>query len=162
MAELRSVKDAAEFLALRRVAETSAAAFRAGLAVFAPGVRQRAVEAAVVGTCLSRGFGGPSFWPWVMSGKNSAFPRPFTSLLDLRHLDRVMLKGEIARYDIGCELDHYMGDVGRTVPVSGVFDPGQREVVDLLVAAYRAGLAHMRNGVSVDEVIRASIAEVRR
>jgi Xaa-Pro aminopeptidase len=159
---LRAVKDSGEIAIMRRVAETSAAAFRAGLGRFAPGVHQRVVEAAVVGTCLQKGFGGPSFWPWIFSGRNSAFPRPFTSLLDLRHLDRVMQGGEIARYDIGCEIDHYMGDVGRTVPISGRFDPGQREVVDLLVAAYRAGLARLRDGVLVDDVIGASIAEVGR
>jgi Xaa-Pro aminopeptidase len=97
-----------------------------------------------------------------MSGPNSAFPKPFTSLASPSHLDRVMQAGEVARLDIGCELDHYMGDVGRTVPVSGRFDAGQREVVDLLVAAYRAGLAALRDGVTVEAVIGASIAEAAR
>jgi Xaa-Pro aminopeptidase len=97
-----------------------------------------------------------------MSGPNSAFPKPFTSLASPSHLDRVMQAGEVARLDIGCEIDHYMGDVGRTVPVSGQFDPGQREVVDLLVAAYRAGLETLRDGVTVEEVIAASVGEVAR
>jgi Xaa-Pro aminopeptidase len=35
------------------------------------------------------------------------------------------------RVDVGCQLDHYMGDVGRTAPVSGRFSDGQREAWDL-------------------------------
>src|SRR5207249_4428380 len=97
------------------------------------------VEAAVVEACVRLGPGRPSFWPWAMSGPNAAFPTPFTSLVDPQNLDRVMRAGEVARLDIGCEIDHYMGDVGRTVPVSGSFSADQKEVVDLLVAAYRAG-----------------------
>jgi Xaa-Pro aminopeptidase len=146
---------------LRRAATTSVAAFNAGLARFSPGQRQRHVEAAVVETCVRLG-NGPSFWPWVMSGSNAAFPTPWTSSLDHRNLDRVMLAGEVARFDVGCQVDHYMGDVGRTVPVSGTFTAGQREVIDLLVAAYRAGLVAIRDGTTVSDVIRASVAEVAR
>jgi len=161
-AELRSIKDSSEIAVLRKVGAASAAAFEAGLRAFKPGVRQRVVEGAVVDACLRQGGNGPSFWPWAMSGPNSAFPKPFTSLASPSHLDRVMQAGEVARLDIGCEIDHYMGDVGRTVPVSGQFDPGQREVVDLLVAAYRAGLETLRDGVTVEEVIAASVGEVAR
>ncbi|HEY1435838.1 MAG TPA: M24 family metallopeptidase, partial [Thermoanaerobaculia bacterium] len=95
-------------------------------------------------------------------GPASAFPAPFESLGDYRHLNRVMRAGEIARVDVGCDRDHYKGDVGRTAPVSGRFDAGQRETWELLVAAYRAGLAVFRDGVTRDRVFAASLAEVRR
>jgi len=80
----------------------------------------------------------------------------------MHNLDRVMRPGEVARLDIGCQVDHYMGDVGRTVPVSGTFTPDQAEVIDLLVATYRAGLAVLRDGVADSTVIEASVAEARR
>jgi len=70
-----------------------------------------------------------------------------------------MRAGEVARFDLGCQVDHYMGDVGRTIPVSGTFTPDQAEVIDLLVATYRAGLAVLRDGVADSTVIQASIAE---
>jgi Xaa-Pro aminopeptidase len=97
-----------------------------------------------------------------MTGPNAAFPLPFTAFVDMHNLDRVMRAGEIARFDIGCQVDHYMGDVGRTVPVSGTFTPDQAEVIDLLVATYRAGLAVLRDGVADSTVIQASIAEAAR
>jgi Xaa-Pro aminopeptidase len=97
-----------------------------------------------------------------MSGPNAVFPTPFTSSVDMHNLNRVMRRGEVARLDIGCQVDHYMGDVGRTVPVSGSFTPDQAEVIDLLVATYRAGLVVLRDGVADSTVVQASIAEARR
>jgi Xaa-Pro aminopeptidase len=159
---LRAVKDSSEIAILRRVARASADAFLAGLPRFSPGRHQRDVEAAVVEACVRLGPGGISFWPWAMSGPNSAFPAPFTSLVDPQHLDRVMRTGEIVRFDIGCEIDHYMGDVGRTVPVSGTYSADQREVVDLLVAAYRSGIATILDGATIEAVVQASVDEVKR
>ncbi|HEY4320092.1 MAG TPA: aminopeptidase P N-terminal domain-containing protein [Gemmatimonadales bacterium] len=161
LSDLRAVKDSTEIATLRRVGATSAAALIAGLARFAPGRRQRDVEAAVVESCVRNG-GGVSFWPWAMSGPNSEFSKAFTSLADPQHLDRVMQAGEVVRLDIGCQVDHYQGDVGRTVPVSGTFTPSQAEVIDLLVTAYRGGLAVLRPGVTGDAVVRASLAAVAR
>jgi len=159
--ELRAIKDSAELAVLRRVADASSAAFMAGLRRVAPGRRQREVEAAVVEACVRLG-DGPSFWPWAMSGPNAEFPAPFRSFVDTHHLDRVMRAGEIVRLDIGCEVDHYMGDVGRTGPVSRTFTADQAEVVDLLVDAYRAGVAVIRDGIPIAAVIQASVEEVKR
>jgi Xaa-Pro aminopeptidase len=97
-----------------------------------------------------------------MAGPTSAFPAPFESLADYRHLNRRMQSGEVVRVDVGCDVDHYRGDVGRTVPVSGRFDAGQRETWELLIGAYRAGLAKFRDGVRRDDVFAASLAEIGR
>jgi len=162
VAEMRAIKSASEIEAIRRVGSASGTALRAGLAVLAPGRPQREAEAAVVSACIAAGAEGHSFWPWVMTGENAAFPRPFESLVDYRHLNRRMAAGELARVDVGCDVDHYKGDVGRTAPVSGRFDAGQRETWELLVAAYRSGLARFREGTRRDEVFAASLDEVRR
>ncbi len=162
LAEMRLVKSPAEIEVLRRVGRASADALRAGLEALEPGRAQREAEARVVSACIAAGGEGPSFWPWVMTGPSSAFPAPFESLGDYRHSNRTMKAGEVVRVDVGCDLDHYKGDVGRTAPVSGRFDAGQRETWDLLVAAYRAGLAVFRDGARRDDVFAASLAEVRR
>ena len=54
------------------------------------------------------------------------------------------------------------GDVGRTVPVSGKFTAGQREIWNLLIDAYGAGLRAMKPGVSIAQVMAASRAEIER
>lgn len=160
--ELRAIKSPAEVAVLRRVGQASVAALRAGLRALQAGRLQREAEAAVITGCLTAGAEGPSFWPWVMAGANGAFPAPLESLADYRHLNRVMKAGEVARLDVGCDVDHYKGDVGRTAPVGGVFDAGQRETWELLVAAYRAGLAVLRDGTKPAAVFAASQAEIKR
>jgi Xaa-Pro aminopeptidase len=87
-----------------------------------------------------------------MSGENAVFPRPFFSDARYDHLDRTMLAGELVRLDVGCEWEHYLGDLGRTVPVSGHYDDAQRELWTIFVAAYRAGAKALREGVTEDQV----------
>ena len=72
-----------------------------------------------------------------------------------------MQAGELARIDVGCETDHYTSDVGRTAPVSGVWTAGQREAWNLLIDAYLAGLAIVRDGVTPVKIRDAFQAEVR-
>ena len=100
------------------------------------------------------------FWPWAMAGQNAVFPRPFFSGAYYDHLNRAMLAGELVRLDVGCEWEHYQGDLGRTVPVSGHFDEAQRETWTTFVAAYRAAAKSLRAGVTEGQVFDAWRAEL--
>jgi Xaa-Pro aminopeptidase len=97
-----------------------------------------------------------------MTGKQSNITTAIQSLGDYRFLDRVMRAGELARVDVGCAQDHYEGDVGRTAPVSGRFDEGQREAWDMFVAAYRAGLAAIKPGQTDKQVLAAWRSEFQK
>ena len=159
---LRDIKDASELAVLRRVAGTSSDAFLAGLRALAPGKWQHETELAVVNACRAAGARGVSFWPWTMSGPNAQFTSLWDSFLAYDHVDREMKSGEVVRVDVGCQVDHYMGDVGRTAPVSGTFTDGQREAWDLFIAGYRAGFTRIKDGASAKTVYDAALAEVRR
>jgi Xaa-Pro aminopeptidase len=138
---LRDIKDAGEIAILRRVGRASGEAFLAGIRALAPDRWQHDTELAVVNACRAAGARGVSFWPWTMSGPNA---------------------GEVVRVDVGCQIDHYMGDVGRTAPVSGAFTDGQREAWDLFIAGYRAGLTKIKDNAGAKSVYEAALAEVRR
>jgi Xaa-Pro aminopeptidase len=159
---LRAIKDPDEVAVLRRVGVSSAAALRAGLAALRAGRRQREAEVDVVAACVRAGAEGISFWPWVMTGSNSDITVAFQSLADYRFLDRRMSAGELARVDVGCAQEHYEGDVGRTAPVSGRFDQGQREAWDLFVSAYRTALDTIKPGRAAQDVFAAWQAEFER
>jgi Xaa-Pro aminopeptidase len=73
-----------------------------------------------------------------------------------------MRSGDLVRLDVGCEWDHYIGDLGRTVPVSGRYDDSQRETWSIFVAAYHAGVGALRDGVTVDQVFDAWQNELLR
>lgn len=160
--QLRAIKSDAEVRVLRRVGAASTAALLAGVRAIRPGKTQRAVEAEIVRACILAGAEGPSFWPLAATGPNSAVPKYLEGLADYRHMNRVMRAGEVTHLDLGCDLDHYGGDVGRTIPVSGKFNPGQRETWEMLVAAYRAGLGTMRDGVTRDQIYQAGLEAIRK
>ena len=157
---MRWVKSDAEVAVLRRNARSTASALMAGIRMVRPGIAQRQSEAAVVNGCLAAGAEGPSFWPWTMSGPNGHVGRLVRAFYDYEHLDRVMQSGELVRMDVGCADGHYGGDVGRTIPVSGVFDAGQREAWNLLIEGYQAGMSAIRAGVSVADVQAAAAARI--
>jgi Xaa-Pro aminopeptidase len=158
---LMSIQTPAEQVHVRAAAAASSEALRAGLRAIAAGTMQRRVEGAVVKACLDAG-ARHSFWPWAMSGSNSEFPRPFEALGRYDHHDRRMMAGELVRLDVGCEVGHYEGDVGRTAPVSGRFDPAQRELWTAFVAAYRAAAATLRPGATEGSVFAAWRTELLR
>jgi Xaa-Pro aminopeptidase len=159
--EQRSVKSDHEVRILEDNARTTAYALLAVARRLEPGVRQRETESTVVAACLDEGGEGPSFWPWTMSGPNAHVGHLVEAFFRYDQGNRDALPGELVRVDIGCAGGLYGADVGRTLPVSGRFTPGQAEAWDLLVAGYRAGLEAMAHGVPVRDVRAASIEAVR-
>ena len=157
---MREIKDADEIETLGRVGSASGRAMLAGMRAVAPGRRQRLVEGEVVLSCLRDG-GVHSFWPWAMSGPRGVYTDLFNSFVDYHNNDRPMQGGELVRVDVGCQLAQYMGDVGRTAPVSGRFTAGQREAWDVFVAGYLAGLATVRDGVAARDVYETARRRIR-
>jgi Xaa-Pro aminopeptidase len=153
--DLMTVQSDDEIAALRSAAKATVTALMAGIRAIKPGSSQRMVVSVVEDACWRAGAHGSSFWPWAMGGENAVFPRPFTSLGRYDHLNSALRSGELLRLDVGCEWDHYQGDLGRTVPVSGHFDTDQRELWTIFVAAYQAGAKMLRAGVTVDQVFDA-------
>lgn len=153
---LRWAKSPAEVEHLRRNGLASAEALKAGMLAIQAGETHRMAEAAVVAACLQHNMEGPSFWPWVMGGPNAHIQRVVSSFHSSTHLNRTYQPGELVRVDIGCMSGGYGGDVGRTVPVSGSWTPEQARVWDLLIKGYRAGVAVMRAGVSLEAVEEAA------
>ena len=159
---MREIKSAEEIAILRRVGAQSGAAMLAGMRALRDGQTQRKAELAVVNACETAGARSVSFWPWTMSGPNARFENLFSSFQSYEHIDRVMRAGEVVRVDVGCQSDHYMGDVGRTAPVSGRFTAGQREAWDLFIAGYRAGMLLIKDGAAAKDILAAALAEIRR
>ncbi len=146
----------------RAAARATVPAVMAGIRSIRPGISQRKIELAVESACWNAGAHGVSFWPWVMGGANGVFPRPFDSLTRYDHLDAVLQGGDLVRLDVGCEWQHYQGDLGRTVPVSGHYSEEQREIWNMFVAAYLAGVKELRQGNTEERVFDAWKAELLR
>jgi Xaa-Pro aminopeptidase len=93
----------------------------------------------------------------VKSGPNAFQPwRLLAAHYDRRN--RIMRNGEIVVFDVGCELDHYASDVGRTFAVWGRFHPEQRRVLELELAVADAMIGAIRPGTTLAEVQAAGVA----
>jgi Xaa-Pro aminopeptidase len=145
---------------MRQAAAATAEGFWAGVRAIGPGKTQRQVEGAVLDACLAAGSDGPSLWPWVRSGPYTLENTLFEPFVDYHNLDRRMQAGEVVRLDLGCDFQMYKGDFGRTIPVSGHFDEGQRETMELLNGAYLAGVDTLRPGGSSADVFKATLAYI--
>jgi len=158
---LMAVESPSEQQASATAARATVSAFLAGMNAIHPGVSQRSVELAVVDACWKEAR-GVSFWPWAMAGTNSVFPKPFESDSRYDHLDSVMQAGDLVRLDVGCEWQHYQGDLGRTIPASGRFTDDQREVWNIFVAAYQAVARDLKEGLTEDHAFEIWRAELLR
>lgn len=156
VARVRSVKSPAEIAIIRRVARLTEDAIRQAATRVKPGVDERTLEGWFEFGCKEAGAQAIPFHPIVKSGPNSRWPwRILASHYDRRN--RSLVDGDLVILDVGCELDHYVSDVGRTFPVSGSFSPEQsralamqREVADAIIAA-------IRPGVTLAEATRAGV-----
>ena len=159
---LRNVKSEVEVRALRAASRLSADSLRAVLQTVAPGRTTRELEGEGVAACTRGGGNGIYFWPFLGSGDLAGYDRLRPGFVDYRAFAHTLRGGDLFRIDVGCDVDRYKGDVGRTVPVSGVFSPEQREVHDMMIEAYRAGLAVMKDGVEPVAVRRAFLEVIER
>ncbi len=159
VARCRMLKSAAEVEVLRRAARLTARAIERAAGFVADGVDERKLEAEVEAACKRDGSQRPAFASIVKSGPNALFPwRILASHYDRRN--RVMRSGEIVVFDVGCELDHYASDVGRTFPVWGRFNPDERRVLQMEVGVADAMIAAIRPGVTLGQVQAAGVARI--
>lgn len=168
VARLRMVKSPAEVAILRRAAHLTAQAIRhaarRGPGFVQPGTSERDLEAEFEAACKRGGAQRLAFSSIIKSGPNSLWPwRILGAQYDRRN--RRLSASELVIFDVGCELDFYASDVGRTFPVSGSFSAEQRRVLEMEVAVVEAILRAVRPGVTLNglaAVARAHIPEAER
>jgi Xaa-Pro aminopeptidase len=135
--ELRLVHDDAAVAELRRAAEATAAAHRAGMRVTRPGLTEAAVRATMEAALTARGMGWS--YPSIVTVHGEV-------LHNERH-DNVMRDGDLLLADVGAETPGgWAGDVTRTWPVSGRYTTPQRELYQVVLSAQRQAIAAVTPG----------------
>ena len=146
VARLRMVKTPSEIRMMRIAAEATSEGIRRAAGQIRAGRDERSLQGTFEETCRSLGGQGTPFTPIVKSGPNSLWPwRILAAHYNRRN--RPMESDELVILDVGCEVNGYVSDVGRTFPVGGAFTPEQREklllstgVADAIIAAVRPGV----------------------
>lgn len=147
----RMVKSRYELEKMRIAADATMQAIRSASSLIRPGVDERSIQGAFEETCRSLGSQSIPFTPIVKSGPNSLWPwRVLASHYDRRN--RPMESDELVILDVGCEVDGYVSDVGRTFPVGGTFSPLQREKLLVSTRAADAIIDAIRPGITFREL----------
>ena len=151
VARLRMVKSPAEIATLSRAAEATAQAIRHAAAAVRPGVDERTLEGEFEAACKRGGSQRLAFSSIVKSGPNSLWPwRVLAAHYDRRN--RSVDDGDLVIFDVGCEVDYYVSDVGRTFPAGGSFSTRQREILEMVTEVADSIIAGVRPGVTLVEL----------
>ena len=151
IARMRMVKTPTEIQRMRAAADATIAGIRAAAGRIRTGIDERSLQGEFEGTCRTFGAQSMPFTPIIKSGPNSLWPwRILAAHYDRRN--RAMQDGDLVILDVGCEVDGYVSDVGRTFPVSGIFSDVQREKLEVSTRAAEAIIAAVRPGVTLREL----------
>jgi len=152
----RSVKNKLEIKLLREAARVTDIGMRVGLEVGStPGVRENEVFAAMIGVMTEAGS--------EVTPHNSMISSGIKGIEDFLITDKKIREGELFNFDIGCMIEGYHGDSGRT-GYCGRESPSE-EVKELYQAIYdchMAGIREIRSGVrgsEIDAVCRKVLKE---
>ena len=159
IARLRMIKSDAEIAVMRRAASITSSAIMTAARSVSDGTDERRLEAEFEAACKRAGSQRLAFPSIVKSGPNSLWPwRILAAHYDRRN--RSMRNGELVIFDVGCEVDYYASDVGRTFPVSGEFTEEQRDVLLMTTAVSDSIIAAVRPGMTFRELRAIALSAV--
>ena len=152
---LRAVKDPGELAAIRSAAVLAQDALAEVLPSVRIGRTEREIAADLEAALRRRGSEWHPFPTIVASGFRSALPHARTS-------GRAIEPGDWLLLDFGAQVDGYCADLTRTLVVGRRADERQRAIYELVQAAQRRALDHLRAGMTGregDALAREVIAE---
>ncbi|WP_018149697.1 Xaa-Pro aminopeptidase [Leeia oryzae] len=142
IAALRLLKDEAEVARLQRASDISASAHLRAMRFTRPGLFEYQVEAEILHEFVSNGARSPAYTSIVAGGANACVLHYITN-------QDVLKDGELLLIDAGCEYQGYAGDITRTFPVNGKFNPIQKDLYELVLASQYAALDKTKPGCGV-------------
>ena len=152
--ELRQTKSAFEMDLLRRSAEISSAAHRAGMRAARPGAHEYTVTAAIEETYRDQGAMGWGYPSIVGSGPNA-------TILHYHSGRRRMDAGDLLLVDAAANYQYYTIDITRTYPASGKFSEAQKDIYRIVLAAQDAAREVARPGALVYEVHQKTVDVIK-
>jgi len=117
-----------------------------------PGMNEAEIHAGLLHTYTSHRCEA-SYLPIVGGGANACVLHYIANNDELRD-------GDLLLIDAGAEYDGYASDITRTFPVNGKFNPAQRDLYELVLAAQLKAIDAVREGRQWDDVHDAAIEVV--
>ncbi len=153
--DMRLYKSRSEISAMRRAARIAAGAHKLAMAACAPGVTEYQLEAELLAEFMRQGARFPAYPPIVGGGGNGC-------VLHYTANAAALADGDLVLIDAGCEYDCYASDITRTFPVNGRFNPAQRALYELVLAAQQAAINKVKPGNHWNDPHQAAVRTLTR
>ncbi len=140
LARMRTVKSEGEIRLIQKATNATMQAHRAAWSTIRPGLMEYEVAGRMAGRLLEHGCERLAYPAIVGAGANAAILHYIANTEKLRDGDLVLM-------DVGGEYSNYAADITRTVPVSGRFNPRQKELYNLVLGAQKAALQAVKPGM---------------
>jgi len=148
--ELRLFKSLYDVGVMRKACEISAKAHVEAMRFTRPGVTERQILGAVLGSSYRLGAERKGYGTIVASGANA-------TTLHYVFNDQTCRDGELLLIDAGAETAYYCGDITRTFPVNGKFTNVQRKVYQGVLDLQKDLLTRIKPGLVFKSLQEATI-----
>ena len=148
--EMRLIKSAAEQQMLRIAAKISADAHIKAMRSCQPGVMEFQLDAHIQHHFAMQGAQQPAYSSIVGGGKNGC-------ILHYISNDQALRDGDVVLIDAGAEYQNYAGDITRTFPVNGTFNPEQKALYEVVLQANLRCIAMLKPGVCFNAVHQCAL-----
>lgn len=150
IAEMRLFKSNAELACMREAARISVAAHERAMRHVHHATFEYEVEAEIIYELTRQGCRNMAYDAIVACGRNAC-------TLHYTDNNQPLRSGDLLLIDAGGEYQNYAADITRTFPINGQFNPEQKAIYELVLAAQKAGMACIRPGSSWDDAQQAIV-----
>ena len=152
---MRLIKSPAEIALIRRATQLAGLGIMEAMRSTKPGVHEYELDAAAKYVHYLNGARGDAY-PSIIAGGTNAFMGHYF------HKRDALKAGNLVLMDYAPDYRYYASDVTRIWPVSGTYNAEQAALYDFIVAYRDALFAHVRPGVTSNEVLDRAAADMRR
>ena len=151
IAKVRMIKSQAEIEIMRTSTTINAASIVTAAKAIKAGIDERYLEGVLEGSYKTNGANRLAFGSIIKSGPNSLWPwRILATHYNRRN--RILQNGEMVIFDVGCEYQNYVSDVGRTFPVSGKFSKKQKDILTMEVGIADQIIDFIKPGITFTDI----------
>ena len=149
----RIVKDENEIESIKKACEITDKAYEYIIRNIKKGMTEKEVAFEIERFMILNGADGIAFDLIVAFGENTSMPHAVPT-------DRVVQKGDIIQFDIGCKVNGYCSDFSRVVFVEEIKEE-YKEVYDFVLGEQRRLESSLKDGVNIKTVIKDRETEFR-
>ncbi len=154
LGDLRLFKSKGELKLMRQAVAISALAHHQVMRTVRPGLSENQIEAELMYVFRSHN-AVAAYEPTIAAGKNAC-------TLHYRGNKSPLVAGDLLLVDAGCEVACYASDITRTMPISGRFNPAQRDLYNVVLSAQDAGISAAKVGNAWRDIHDAALREIVR